>query len=333
MRALPSWRLGRSLVIGRWRPTAPCIRIIPTDACNLACAYCWQRGAGGQMGWDLFTACLANARRLDAGVISFLGGEPTLWPHLDRAVAACARAGLLTDLTSNGSRLDEEWLTGLASAGLHLLNLSVDALDGQGGSPKHRLGDPGFRDALRRVRRRTGLRVRINAVLGPGNIAEIDAVLDACRADGLPVSVGFAMPPGRAAADPAIHFTPERPAPVRAAQLALVRQRRRGCRIIDPPAYGAGLVRFLRGDRFWTCGYGSRRGWINVDPRGHVRDCTKRMGDLGIVFTDLRRCDLPALRRRLAEGRTACNPDCYSNCAFDGSWYARRPWELLTRLG
>src|SRR5574344_862565 len=72
------------------RPSVPLLRVIPTDFCNLNCVYCWQhRDDPFMMPESVFEDCLRHALKLDTGLLSFLGGEPTLWEPLPAAIAAC----------------------------------------------------------------------------------------------------------------------------------------------------------------------------------------------------------------------------------------------------
>jgi hypothetical protein len=85
----------------------------------------------------------------------------------------------------------------------------------------------------------------------------------------------------------------------------------------------------LNGERFWVCNYATRRGWINVDPYGYIRDCTKKFGRINAYFPDLTLDELVKVRARLAAGVENCNADCYSNCAFDGAYFAKHKMQFL----
>lgn len=330
MNARKKLRLVRSLLVSALRPSAPFVRVIPTDACNLACRYCWQRDADEhRMSRSLFERCLERALALDAGVLSFLGGEPTLWPELLPAIALCTRAHLATDLTTNGTTLSAASLAALEAAGLDMLNVSVDGLAPTPESRKCALGRPGVLEAIRAAHRRGRLRVRVNAVVGKHNVALVRELIAVAAESGVAISVGFVTHRPGSARDPDVHFGPSDLDEVRGFARHVQEARRRGARIIDPDAYFHGYARFLAGERFWRCNYATRRGWINVDPRGFVRDCTKKLGRLPWEFADLYRAQLPAVRAALAAGVEACNASCYSNCAFDGAYYARHKLRLL----
>ena len=82
-------------------------------------------------------------------------------------------------------------------------------------------------------------------------------------------------------------------------------------------------------ENFWRCNYATRRGWINVNPYGFIRDCTKKLTKLPYPFATLSRADLRQVRQSLAAGVEQCNRSYYSNCAFDGAYYAKHKLQLL----
>lgn len=323
-------RVVRSLLLNRVRPSTPFVRILPTDACNLACSYCWQHTADQHlMPRALFERCLENALHLDVGILSFLGGEPTLWPELLPAIEACAREHLATDLTTNGSTLTPDGLLRLEHAGLDLLNVSVDGLAPTPESRKCALAREGVLPAIRAVNRRGRLRVRVNAVIGKHRWAQVRELTAVCAENGIPISLGFVTHRAGMAPGPQAQLGAVDRDEARAIAQDVRAARREGARIIDPDAYFDGYARFLAGERFWRCNYATRRGWLNVDPHGFVRDCTRKLGRLPYPFADLRRAQLPAVRAALAAGVEECNHACYSNCAFDGAYFARHKLRLL----
>jgi MoaA/NifB/PqqE/SkfB family radical SAM enzyme len=323
-------RLLRSLAINKVEPSAPFVRVLPTDYCNLGCSYCWQHTADRhQMSAELFERCLVNARKLRVGLISFLGGEPTLWPYLLPAIRFCTRHHICTDLTTNGSTLDGNSLERLAAAGLDLLNISVDGLRETPYSRKCSLARPGLLEAIRKIMRRTGMRVRINSVICKNNWPLIEELLQVSRTNRIPISLGFVVCRNAAEFDREVHLSGADLDQIRMITRRVLEAKRRGVKVIDPDAYFQGYPRFLARERFWLCNYATRRGWINIDPYGFIRDCTKKFGRLKYQFANLTREQIPEVRARLAAGVEKCNRDCYSNCAFDGAYFAKHKFQFL----
>ncbi len=277
-----------------------------------------------------FAACLETALSLDVGLVSFLGGEPTIWPHLDEAVELCTSRGVATDLTTNGSTLSPRRLQRLRDAGLDMLNISVDGPRSNARNRKAALGKPGLIAAIQALNREGRLRIRCNAVVSRYNVEDVTALMSIAGAIGLPMSIGYAVPRSRREFDPDIHFSEDAGAELDAFCAQVEAARSAGTQIIDPVAYFQGYRRFLAGERFWTCNYATNRGWINVDPYGYLRDCTKKMNRIEMRFVELTRAGIASLRARIARGVEECNPDCYSNCAFDGAYFSRHKMRLLS---
>ncbi len=301
-------RLLRALAVNKVRPSVPFLRILPTDFCNLSCSYCWQHRADKHaMTFGEFEACLNRAIQLDAGLVSFLGGEPTLWPHLLDAIALCSERNICTDLTTNGSLLDDPLFARFEQAGLDLLNISVDGFTATPLSRKCALGRPAIRRALARVLESGSMRVRVNSVICKSNLAFIRELIALSEQMGLPISLGFAMQENETDYDPATHFRASDIEAIREITEFIRAAKARGARIIDPMEYFEGYLKFLNRERFWLCNYATRRGWINVDPYGFIRDCTKKFNRLDYKFAEIEREWIPAIREILARGVEQCN--------------------------
>jgi cyclic pyranopterin phosphate synthase len=115
------------------------MRISVTDRCNLRCTYCMPKAAFAdhtflaQENLLSFDEIERLARIFVArGVhkIRLTGGEPLLRPHLEELVARLAKLPGLAELalSTNGLLLAEK-TTALRDAGLHRINLSLDAVD------------------------------------------------------------------------------------------------------------------------------------------------------------------------------------------------------------
>ncbi len=143
------------------------LRLSLTDRCNLRCTYCLPEDArfAAERASDdelrRLSALIADA--LEVHKIRLTGGEPTLCADLVAHVRHAKRLAPVVGITTNGVLL-EPLLPALVEAGLDRINISLDAVD-----------DVGFRRASRRdgldrvvasirAARRTGLRVKVNAV-------------------------------------------------------------------------------------------------------------------------------------------------------------------------
>lgn len=84
------------------------VHIVPTYACNLACSYCYAskyRGKFPQMSWGKFRKILDWLVTQGVSKITFIGGEPTIWSHIDKAIEASQNLGMQVGLLSNGMKL------------------------------------------------------------------------------------------------------------------------------------------------------------------------------------------------------------------------------------
>jgi len=304
--------------------TAPFVRFIPTDRCNLDCAYCFQKSDDPrEMALDEFETYLRKARRLGIGLASFLGGEPLTWRPILEAVGMCTRHGVFTDITTNGTLLDEAMLARLGDAGLDLLNVSVDVLRAGEVTAKSALFRHDRLAMLAEARQRHGIRVRINSVLFKDNSEEIKELVEVAHRHGLAISVGFVVPHFGPENAPDFCFTSADRTLLDETIAFLVERKDRGYRIVDTRDYFRNVHRFLDRERFWECNYQRRFGWLNVTPSGRVRSCTKKMDELDVGFLELTSGQIRELRRGFARDIQHCNVDCYSNCAYDGYYFFR----------
>ncbi|MBU4487349.1 MAG: radical SAM protein, partial [Candidatus Delongbacteria bacterium] len=281
-------RLLRSLAYNKYKPSVPFLRILPTDYCNLDCSYCWQRNNDKHMmSIDLFKQCVDRARFFKVGLVSILGGEPTIWPHLFEALEYCNIHHICTDITTNGTLLSESYLNKLSMAGLDLLNISVDGLTTTEASKKACLNKEGLLEAISCHLQKKTLRIRVNSVICKNNYTFIKDLLSLVREYDIPISLGYAMYKTESEFDKNIHFSRDDIGIVKEITEMLRDAKDSGVKLIDPLEYFESYERFLNGEEFWVCNYATRRGWINVDPYGFIRDCTKKFGRINYEFATL----------------------------------------------
>lgn len=312
--------------------TAPFVRFIPTDRCNLDCRYCFQKSDDPrEMSMEDFRAYLDKAKTLGIGMASFLGGEPLTWGPICEAVALCSERGVLTDITTNGTLLSAEKLERLGEAGLDLLNVSADVVDPTDVTAKSSVFQDRLIRDLEAARDDHGIRVRINSVFYRDNSESIRELVELAHRHGFPISVGFIVPHLDQEASREICFSHDDRELLEGMVDYLVDRKRRGYRIIDTRQYFLNVFRFLDGERFWECNYGRRIGWLNVTPSGRIRSCTKKMDELVERFLDLTPAKIKRLRRQFRGVIGKCNVDCYSNCAYNGYFFYRNMPSAILR--
>jgi len=127
--------------VDRFGRVATDLRVSLTDRCNLRCTYCmppegldWMPDERLLADDELIRLITVAVQRLGVDEVRFTGGEPLVRKGLEKILAATTAlrtsAGRVpqTALTTNGLGLDRR-AEGLAAAGLHRINVSLDTLD------------------------------------------------------------------------------------------------------------------------------------------------------------------------------------------------------------
>ena len=324
MKLLKNLNFVKNLAISYFQQTALFVRIIPSDNCNLNCRYCYQKRINAPvMQWDFFCKALEKAVELRVGLVNFLGGEPMLWEHLYDAIALCSKRRILTDMTTNGTLLDDAAIKKLGASGLDYLNISVDTRDRFSVSKKNSLFNPGVVEALRLARQNHGMKFRMNSVICKNNFEDVKLLLELSKGQNIPLSLCFVVPDMNGVENSELHFTENDAGLLREMVDYVLRKKKEGCPVIDPDSYFTNVFKFVRRERFWLCNYPTRFGWINVTANGTVRNCTKKMEDTGVDFLSLTPCKIQGLKKMLEASVEKCNPFCYSNCAYDSAFYKK----------
>jgi radical SAM protein with 4Fe4S-binding SPASM domain len=85
-------------------PLLKSVHLIPTYGCNLACSYCYAskfKGKFPQMSWEKFKKILNKLIENNIGRVIFIGGEPTTWRHLNRAIEVARSLGMEVVVLTN----------------------------------------------------------------------------------------------------------------------------------------------------------------------------------------------------------------------------------------
>ena len=149
-----------------------------TYRCNLSCAFCYAESGPTREPEPAPAVRRRIVERLAAwGVLEVAigGGEPTVLPDLPELLAAIRAAGMVPNVTTNGTLHRPEVIEALAAhAGVvHLSADRPDRLDAARG--------PGVSDRLRRTARElaaAGARLGVNLLLTPDNVHDLRRSLD-----------------------------------------------------------------------------------------------------------------------------------------------------------
>lgn len=147
------------------RPVAVNFHLWPK--CNLSCVFCFAAfpDARSVIALDQAKALLEALEVAGTEKLTFVGGEPTLHPHLAELVRHAADIGLVTCVVTNGARLPK--LLDDTQGALHWVGLSLDSgredIQAQlgRGAGDHIRQSFAHADELHR----RGLRVKLNTVV------------------------------------------------------------------------------------------------------------------------------------------------------------------------
>lgn len=149
-------------------------------SCNFACRYCYATFADSLARPILGDEQLFALTRLLAArytKVTFVGGEPTLYPRLPELLTTAKAQGALTNVVTNGSRIDATWLEQHAGT-LDLLTLSIDSANPTThrtlGRATRRGGTPSVQHYcdLADAARAAGIGVKVNTVMTTINADE-----------------------------------------------------------------------------------------------------------------------------------------------------------------
>jgi MoaA/NifB/PqqE/SkfB family radical SAM enzyme len=136
--------------------------------CNLECLHCYMEGSPNRrelLPIDLVLAAIGECHDLGIGTICLTGGEPLLYPGLDRVLEAAAGiTGVQTTLCTNGTLLTARHADRFREFSLRV-NVSID-------------GDPEFHDSFRKSAgafrsAERGVRAAVNAGISVTIISSI----------------------------------------------------------------------------------------------------------------------------------------------------------------
>ena len=172
------------------------VRFIPTNECNLRCAYCWQwREGGEEMSEKGFLSYLRKAMDLGVGIVDFMGGEPLVWKYIFKAVEECSKHYIITNLNTNGLILNHEVVDRLGRSGLDHLNVSIDGIKSSFVSKKCLDNNEILISSLERARDKWKIKVRVNSVIHKTNFAELKKLIEILHKHNIPLTLGFVVPP------------------------------------------------------------------------------------------------------------------------------------------
>jgi MoaA/NifB/PqqE/SkfB family radical SAM enzyme len=311
-----------------------------TQRCNLSCPFCaydrrveWQRNEAEPALVRRFGDVLSAYQRQtgDRVLVSWLGGEPLLWPPLKKLTVAFTQLlGLRVSATTNGTTL------GSPAQREHLLEHYAEltiSVDGVGATHDRLRGWPGgfaeLRDgiqALAEARRTTGRgpKLRVNTVLMRTNLDEFEPLCLELASWGVE-EITFNQLGGR---DRPEFHPAHRLLPAQAEQLAgllpALRERlaASGVRLVGSPEYLRRIAASARDERIpiADCHPGER--FLFITERGVASPCSFTVDGYGVPLEEMDSAEaLAGLSARFSEARRrqrlAPCEDCHSTQVFE----------------
>jgi radical SAM protein with 4Fe4S-binding SPASM domain len=103
-----------------------------TNRCNLHCNHCYQNSttqkADGELTLQQKLQLIDQFGKDYIAMVAFAGGEPTLSPDLEPALARCQKYGIHTTIATHGGTLTPQRCRRLAELGLRYVEVSLDSI-------------------------------------------------------------------------------------------------------------------------------------------------------------------------------------------------------------
>jgi MoaA/NifB/PqqE/SkfB family radical SAM enzyme len=139
-RAYRSWFVPYLKARIRSHEFRPLLSFLYTDLnCNLNCHYCYCRGKKiPGMTMQVARDAVKWLQSVGCRVLAYMGGEPLVRKDFIIELTRYAvRNGFFVYLPTNGMLMDEAFIDDIGKAGISVINLAVDAMDGYKGIPKY----------------------------------------------------------------------------------------------------------------------------------------------------------------------------------------------------
>jgi len=159
--------------------------LIVTNRCNLKCFYCYYdnqetKGPFADIYLDQVDTIARVASGLSLSHIHLTGGEPTLRHDLDHVIRKLKLRGVKdVALTTNGTRLTEEYIKTMKTAGLDEMHVHLPSLerDSYSKTTECDLNPKKIADTVANASHQ-GLKVRFNTPVSELNYRDVRSLLD-----------------------------------------------------------------------------------------------------------------------------------------------------------
>jgi MoaA/NifB/PqqE/SkfB family radical SAM enzyme len=158
-----------------WSAAPRQVSIAVTNACDLACSYCYAPKHHSVLDLDRLKGWIDELEQSGTMGLGFGGGEPTLYKHLPEICAyAAENTTLAVTITTHGHRWNADMISRFRGT-LNFVRVSVDGV----GNTYERLRGRSFarlQEALDNIA--TDFNLGVNSVINEDTIGELDALAD-----------------------------------------------------------------------------------------------------------------------------------------------------------
>lgn len=257
------------------RPAAP-LEVFWTlsGLCNLSCSFCMTSSgpAPARPGLDRSARARVLEQLVEARVLKvyLTGGEPLVLPDVWELLEGLLSAGIFVELTTNGTRLEEESCRRLAALGVSSLQVSLNGPDEATNAPL--MGEGSYAGILAGIRRAldAGLSVHVRPTVLAGNVRQIPRLIRQLADLGVPqIDLREVTPLGRAAGG----------FPARQPGAEDLEELERFCREWEHPGtrvqFESWSLAFALRDQPALCNLGhDRPATVLIDEAGHLAGCS-----------------------------------------------------------
>ncbi len=302
------------------------------DTCNLECPFCaydkrlkFPRSvidtAHVIRMIDVFGALQTSQSR--PVLVSWLGGEPTLWADFEKVTDHAAQAGLMQSLTTNGTTLGSAMLRARLAAQFDEVTISVDALGARhedlrgwnGGFAKLAKWVPQLAQDIRDACSET--RLRANVVLMHDTLPQFDELCETLADWGI-TQITFNQLGGR---DRPQFFPTNRLTAVDAEHLSALlpdlrrRLGLRGVKLLGGDPYVGRIVDSAHDVALEVSSCQVAQNFLFIDEKGQIAPCAFVEDHFGVSVADiLTAAQLAAVPDHLCQSQQNCPHDACANC-------------------
>ncbi len=163
----------------------PSIDVFITYKCGLRCSHCFvgeRLNLNTDMDFDLFEKLVKTATTWNTKEITFLGGEPTLYPQISEAIQLAQAENIHTRIVTNGHRSYTKFVNNFKSASLPFICFSIDGSNDKVHDSIR--GEGSFDVLLKNIRLSKKLGYRIGGIISISrqNAHDVTSILSLCDA-------------------------------------------------------------------------------------------------------------------------------------------------------